>query len=418
MRPGLERIRALLAACGEPQRAVSLVQVSGTNGKGSVCAMVESVLRAAGFATGLYTSPHLVAFTERIRFRGEPVGEAEADALAAELIPAADEIASGGAGPPTYFEFMTAMAFLHFARRGADFALIETGLGGRFDAASAAEAPVAAVTSIGLDHTAVLGGTIEEIAAEKAGIIAGGASVVCGEMPDAAFGAIARAAAMKRATVLRVGDDILYSVLDESPERTVLEAAGRLGRFGPLSLPLAGRHQASNCAAACGIIGELRGRGAAIDDGAVARGMAGVRWPGRMQILGRSPLVLVDCAHNTDGARAAASAAAALFPGARWALVLGVLADKDAGGICEAFAPVASAAFLTPLPSPRSADPSAVAAHWRACGGARPEIAPCPGEAFERARRAVETGGADGVFAAGSIYLVGEVMRMMGAAAV
>ncbi len=198
MRPGLERIRALLAACGEPQRAVSLVQVSGTNGKGSVCAMVESVLRAAGFATGLYTSPHLVAFTERIRFRGEPVGEAEADALAAELIPAADEIASGGAGPPTYFEFMTAMAFLHFARRGADFALIETGLGGRFDAASAAEAPVAAVTSIGLDHTAVLGGTIEEIAAEKAGIIAGGASVVCGEMPDAAFGVIARAAAMKR----------------------------------------------------------------------------------------------------------------------------------------------------------------------------------------------------------------------------
>ncbi|MEI6632391.1 MAG: folylpolyglutamate synthase/dihydrofolate synthase family protein [Chlamydiota bacterium] len=417
MRPGLDRIRLLLGGCGDPQRSLSFIQVAGTNGKGSVCAMVESVLRAAGFRTGLYTSPHLVTFRERIRLCGEPVGEEEADSLAAALIPVAERVATGPVGPPTYFEFMTAMAFLHFVRQGADFAVIETGLGGRLDATTASGAPVAAITSIGLEHTAVLGDTIAAIAAEKAGIIAEGASVVCGEMPDEAFETIMRRASEKRATVLRVGDAILYSILREDPGRTVLEVRGTRGPLGPLTVPLAGRHQAANCAVACGVVDELRGRGAAIDDAAMVRGIAGVRWPGRMEILSRAPLTLVDCAHNPDGARAAAGAVAALFPGLRWALVLGALEDKDAGGICEALGPLASAVFVTPVPSGRSADPGALAAAWRARAGTRAETAADPGAALGRARRAVEEGAADGIFVTGSIYLVGDVMRRMGATA-
>lgn len=411
MRPGLERIRALLDGCGDPQRSLSFVHVAGTNGKGSVCAMVESVLRAAGFRTGLYTSPHLVTFRERLRLDSEPAGGDEMDSLAAELIPVAERIAAGPWGQPTWFEFMTAMAFLLFRWRGVDFAVIETGLGGRLDATSVAGAPVAGITSIGLEHTALLGDTVEAIAAEKAGIIASGASVVCGEMPDGAFEAIRRRASETRAHVLRVGDAILYSILREEPGATVLEVRGARGAIGPLTLPLSGRHQAANCAVACGIIDALRDRGAAIDDAALARGIAGTRWPGRMEVLSRAPLTLVDCAHNPDGARAAAATVAALYPGRRWALVLGVLADKDAGGICGALAPLASAVFVTPVPSERSSEPGALAAVWRERTGMRAQTVAGPDEALARARRAVADGAADGIFVTGSIYLVGEVMR-------
>lgn len=414
MRPGLERIRLLLAACGDPQHSFSCIHVAGTNGKGSVCAMTESVLRAAGFRTGLYTSPHLFTFRERIRCLGALIGEGEADALAEELIPAAKRIAAGPTGPVTYFEFMTALAFGWFERRGVDYAVVEAGLGGRFDATRPVEAPVAAITSIGLEHTEILGGTVAQIAAEKAGIIAEGASIVCGEMADEAFDAIRRQTAEKHATVLRVGDAILFSVLREGPEGTVLDVRGPWGVRGPLSLPLAGRHQAANCAVAVGLVEAARDRGASIDLQAVARGIAATRWPGRLEVVRRAPLTVVDCAHNPDGARAAAAALARLLPGLRWALVLGVLGDKDAGGICEALAPLAAEVVTTPVPSGRSADAAALAALCRARTGARAAVAASPAEALGRAERAVAAGAADGVFVTGSIYLAGDLMRLMG----
>lgn len=414
MRPGLERIRLLLAACGDPQRSFRCIHVAGTNGKGSVCAMTESVLRAAGLRTGLYTSPHLFSFRERIRCLGEPIGMEEADALAAELIPAATQIAAGPAGPPTWFEFMTAMAFLRFARAGVDCAVVETGLGGRLDATRPVEAPVAAIVSVGLEHAEILGGTVAAIAAEKAGIIAEGASVVCGEMGEEAFEAIRRRAAERGAAVLRVGDGVRFSVLREGPEGSVVDVRGPWGLRGPLPLPLAGRHQAANCAVAVALVEALRERGETIAPEAVARGIEATRWPGRIEIVRRAPLTVVDCAHNPDGARAAAAAVRGLFPGLRWALVLGLLRDKDAGGICDALAPLAAELFTTAVPSARTADAAALAALCRARTGRRAVPAAGPAEALARAERAVASGAADGVLVAGSIYLAGEAMKLTG----
>ncbi len=412
MRPGLERIRRLLAACGEPQRSFQCIHVAGTNGKGSVCAMTESALRAAGLRTGLYTSPHLFSFRERIWRLGEPIGGEEADALAEELIPAAERIAAGPAGPPTWFEFMTAMAFLGFSRAKVDYAVVETGLGGRLDATRPIEAPVSAIVSVGLEHTEILRGTVAAIAAEKAEIIAEGASVVCGEMGDEAFDPIRRRAAERGAALLRVGDEVRVSVLREGPEGSVVEVRGPWGRYGPLALPLAGRHQAANCAVAVALVEAVRRRGAAVAPETVARGIGATRWPGRLEIVRRLPLTVVDCAHNPDGARAAAAALRRLFPGLRWALVLGLLRDKDAGGVCDALAPLSTELFTTAVPSARTADAAALAALCRARTGRRAAAAAGPAEALRRAERAVSSGAADGVLVAGSIYLAAEAMKL------
>jgi dihydrofolate synthase/folylpolyglutamate synthase len=410
MRPGLERIEALLQQCGAPHRSLMCIHVAGTNGKGSVCALVESVLRAAGYRTGLYTSPHLVSYRERIRLCGREISEAQVERLSAELIPHAEELAASPSGSPTYFEFMTALAFCAFARERVDYVVLEAGLGGRLDATNVVSAPVVAITSIGLEHQAQLGRTLPAIAAEKAAIITHGASVVCGEMPRAAREVVVRRCREKGATLEKIGDDILYSLMRQSPEGSVLRLSGACGAYEDIFLPLPGRHQASNCAIAIGVIEDLKRRGAVLPAARVREGIASVRWPGRLQVLYREPLLVVDCAHNPAAARAVASSVREIFPGRRWCLVLGILRDKNIPKICEALLPLATAVVATGVPSDRSAEAAEVARVCRARTRAVVEESRDLREALSLAHRVVSGNAADGIFLAGSTYLVGEAL--------
>ncbi|MCX6339235.1 MAG: bifunctional folylpolyglutamate synthase/dihydrofolate synthase [Candidatus Aureabacteria bacterium] len=412
MRPGLERIEALLERCGAPHRSLTCIHVAGTNGKGSVCALVESVLRAAGYRTGLYTSPHLVSYRERIRVCGREVGEAQVERIAAELIPHAERLAASPCGSPTYFEFMTALAFCVFAQEAVDYAILETGLGGRLDATNVVSAPVVAITSVGLEHQAQLGRTLSAIAAEKAAIITRGAFVVCGEMRRTAREVVVRRCREKGATLVKIGDDILYSLIRQSPEGSVLRMSVPCGAYDDIFLPLAGHYQLSNCAVAIGVVEGLKRRGAVLSQESVREGIAAVRWPGRLEALCREPLFIVDCAHNPAAARAVAAAVREIFAGRRWCLVLGILRDKNIPKICEALAPLATAVVATRVPSARSAEPAEVA---RACRARTRAVVRSAGdlrEALSLAQRIVSQNTADGIFLTGSTYLVGEAMSI------
>jgi dihydrofolate synthase/folylpolyglutamate synthase len=379
---GLDRICAVLDRLGNPERRPFTVQIAGTNGKGSTAAMTEAILRELGYRTGLYTSPHLCRFTERIRIDGR---EADGDRLA-ELDLAIAAAARSAGVPLTYFEIATALAFQAFADAGVEVAVLEVGLGGRLDATTAAAPVATAITGIALDHTDVLGDTVEEIAREKAGIARPGVPLLLGAMPPAAELAIAEVARNVGAPVLRVGTDF---------------------RGPPVApaLALAGAHQAANAALAAALArAAARAAGRPFEDdgadaAAVARGLAAVIWPGRLERVGD---VLLDCAHNPDGARALAAALDALPPGRR-ALVFSVVAGKDARSMLAALGPRWDRVIATRSRNPRALPPETLAA----LAGPSTVTAADPVAALAAARQAAGPGGM--VVVAGSVFLVGEV---------
>jgi dihydrofolate synthase/folylpolyglutamate synthase len=379
---GLDRVRAALARLGDPQRRFAAVQIAGTNGKGSTAAMAEAILRGAGLRTGLYTSPHLARFTERIRVAGEEVA---GDRLAALDL----QVAASGV-PLTYFEIATALAFLAFAEAGVEVAVLETGLGGRLDAVTTCEPAVTAVTTVAFDHMDYLGGTLAEIAREKAGIIKPGVPHLVGPLPPEADAEMVRAAAAAGAPLLRLGRDF------DAPAATP-------------GLP--GDHQRVNAAIAAEIVRQAApGLGRTIAPAAIAAGLAAARWPGRLERVGSD--VLLDCAHNPEGAGALAAALPALAGGRRCALVLSVVRDKDARGIVAALAPVVTALVATRSGSARAIAPADLAA---AAGDLVPVVraADDPVSALAEARALAGPGGL--VVVAGSIFLVGEVRaRLLG----
>jgi dihydrofolate synthase/folylpolyglutamate synthase len=379
---GLGRVRRALAALGDPQRRFAAVQLAGTNGKGSTAAMTEAILRAAGLRTALHTSPHLARFTERIRVAG---AEADGDRLAALDA----RIAATGV-PLTYFEIATVLAFLCFADEGVELAVLETGLGGRLDAVTTCEPVATAVTSIALDHMDYLGGTLREIAREKAGIIKPGVPHVIGALPPEAEDEMALAAAAANAPLVRLGRDFA------APEV-------------PVGLP--GPHQRANAAIAVELARRAAAAlGKALPDDAAAAGLATVSWPGRLERITSD--VLLDCAHNVEGARALAAALPALAAGRLVALLLSVVRDKDAAGIVAALAPVARTIIATQSRNPRSLPAVALSAVARShaaaqAPGPQVELSPDPVVALDLARRLVGHGGL--VVVAGSIFLVGEL---------
>jgi dihydrofolate synthase/folylpolyglutamate synthase len=319
MRLGLGPMREACERTGHPERAFRAVHVAGTNGKGSVCAMVESIARAAGIRTGMYTSPHLCRFAERIRIDGEPLTD---EALAGLLTRALDE------GPDlSFFETATLAAFLAFREAKVELAVVEVGLGGRLDATNVIPTPAAAaITRIALDHTDRLGTTLEAIAREKAGIAKPGLDLLLGDMPPSVRAAIDEVAHACGATTTLVGDEPL-----------------------DVNLGLAGAHQRDNARIAVALARRIGASPAA-----VARGLSDVRWPGRLERIGN---VLLDGAHNPDGARALAAYVAGLgIPPARVALVFGALADKDWPAMLDALAPVAARrVYVTPQAVSRGA---------------------------------------------------------------
>jgi dihydrofolate synthase / folylpolyglutamate synthase len=419
MHLGLEHVRRLLAAVGDPQRGLPAVLVAGTNGKGSTAALLAAVGQAAGYRTGLYTSPHLETVEERVRVDGERIGGEELGALVLEVVAAGERVLPA---PPTYFEALTAAAFLCFRRHEVELAVLEVGLGGRLDATNAAEPAVSVITPVALEHQEQLGDTLAAIAGEKAGVMRRGRPTVAwGGQPEVAA-ALRAAAEASGAELVLVGEEEPGGAeaavgparpLPEAPwegQRIVVATAS--GAVD-LTVPLLGGHQAVNAALAWAAAERMARHGwRRLDAAAFRRGAAAWRWPGRLEpvsLPAGAPCrrVLLDAAHNPDGARALARFLAdppAPFP-APPVLLFGVLADKDAAALLAALAPLAGRLVLTSPPHERGRDPRELLPLLPA--GTAAEVEPDPAAALDRALALTPAAGADTLVVCGSIYLVG-----------
>jgi len=398
MRPGLAPIQALLDAVGNPESRMRLVQIGGTNGKGSASAMVAAMLQAAGVRTGLYTSPHLRSLRERIRVDGRCITE--------------DDVADGVDALGTLFarldasvfEATTALALDHFARAGVEVAVLEVGLGGRLDATTVGRPQVTVLTRIDYDHQALLGDTLARIAWDKAHIIRSGVAVSARQDPEAAAPIVERAAALSVPLLLE-GRELGVAVREASLDGQRLDLAGPDWRIEDAPCALLGPHQPSNALVA---VAAARVMGAG--EVAIRRGLAEVRWPGRFQVLPGSPTVILDGAHNPGGARALAASLRAYFPGRPVTFVLGISADKDQAGILTPLLPLAERVVFTAANSPRAADPEtlrALAQHLGPLPVERLAVAARPADALAQARMVSPNAL---VCAAGSLFLLGELL--------
>lgn len=399
--PGLERIRTLLHALGDPQKELKFVHVAGTNGKGSVCAYLASVLRCAGYRVGLCTSPFLEDFRERIQVDGELIPPETLGELTELARPAAEAMEDH----PTEFELITAVAMLYFLRCRCDIVVLEVGLGGALDASNVIDVPEAAViTAMGMDHAAILGPTLGDIAAAKAGIIKpGGAVVSFGGCPEA--DAVIRERCREQGAQLTEVDFSRLRVVGTGLDGTDLEFAP----YGALHVPLVGLYQAKNAAVAVTTVEVLEKRGWEISRRALEQGLASVCWPGRLEVVRRAgPVILRDGAHNAHGMAATVESLRALFPGKKLTILMGVMADKDVKDMLKLLAPIAGQVFTVRPESPRAMPAEELAALVNRYGV--PAV-PCAGVAAGL-QAAAEAAGADGaVCALGSLYLVGEVRR-------
>ncbi|MEW6545293.1 MAG: folylpolyglutamate synthase/dihydrofolate synthase family protein [Bacillota bacterium] len=406
-RLGLERISRLLELAGHPQADLRVIHVAGTNGKGSVTAMAASVLGAAGHRVGMYISPYLEDFRERIQVDGQCIPEREVAAWVERLRPLVERVVDGGLDHPTEFEFITLLAMCYFAARRVDYVVLEVGLGGRFDATNVVAEPLACVISnIALDHTDRLGQTIAEIAFEKAGIIKPGRPVVTGARDPEALEVIARVARDKGAPLFVAGQDFTWQerYCDWRGQKVDLRCPGR--DFRDLYIPLVGRHQQSNTACA---VTALEVGVPGLPEKAVREGVAGCRWPGRLEVLGEHPLVVIDAAHNPDGA-AALRQALELFPRRRLVMVLGILKDKNAEAMVQLLAPGVDLLVATSPAGPRAGNPERIADLARPLCG-KVAVEPDLALALELALAAASPD--DMVLVAGSIYLVGPARALL-----
>jgi len=387
---GLDNTFKLAALAGNPQHRLRFIHVAGTNGKGSTCAMLESIYRAAGLRVGLFTSPHLVAFGERIQANRQLISEAEVVNLVEELKPLLLEFPADH--QPTFFEFVTVMALRHFERCQCELVIWETGLGGRLDATNIVTPLASIITNIQYDHQKWLGETLAGIAAEKSGIIKPGVPVITGVNESEPLGVIEAAARHNGGALVRV-----------SPAET------HAPPLDTVNLPLLGRHQRVNAAVALAAVRSLSPQFPVSED-TIRSGLTRVHWPGRLQVVtqpsGRQ--ILLDGAHNIGGAECLAASLREYFPGARPSLVLGILQDKDWPAMCEVLAPLAERILLVPVHSERSAEPHGLA---EVCQRANPQAQVT--EYASLAGGLQETSTDRFVVIAGSLYLIGEAMELL-----
>jgi dihydrofolate synthase/folylpolyglutamate synthase len=363
----IERPKSLLARLGDPHRRFDAVLVAGTKGKGSVVAMIASAFQAAGYRTGRYTSPHLHTVRERIVVNGQMISEESFVALVRYLKPHIEAIKG-----LTYFEAITALAFLYFAQQGVDLAALEVGLGGRLDATNVVRPQVAVITSLSLDHTALLGDTVAQIAREKAGIIKEGMPVVSAPQPPEALAVIEEVCREKGARLTVVGRDWTWEAGEASLEGQGFKVQTSNFKVQRLWIPLLGRHELINATVAVAAIHLLGEQGIVVPPTAVAEGLRRVRWPGRMEILNKSPLLVVDGAHNGDSARRLAEALREVFTYRRLILVFGASADKDIVGMLRELLPWAKTLILTQARHPRAANPQWLREQALECGADPP----------------------------------------------
>jgi dihydrofolate synthase/folylpolyglutamate synthase len=402
----LDRMRALCALLGHPERRFPAVLVAGTKGKGSTAAMLAAVATAAGWRVGLYTKPHLVDVRERFQLDGRWLAP-EAFAALVARVRAAVEAGAGGPGwPPSYFEAAAAVAFLAFAQARVDLGVVEVGIGGRLDATNVLDPRVAVITTIDYDHTEIVGTRLAQIAAEDAGIMRPGRAAVTVPQAPAAARVLTAAAARLGARLVRVGRDVHCRTRRLSRDGTVVTVRGRHGRYPDLYVPLLGRHQALNAACAVAAAEALTEEGFAIDGAAIRAGLAGLRWPARVEVVREAPVVIVDVAHNVVSFRALRRVLDEVFSGRRVHLVIGLLGSKDLAGIARIVAPRATTVWAVRADDPRALPPEAVAAAFRP-HVADVRVADEPVAAVDAAMAAA--GPADVVCATGSFHVAGPV---------
>ena len=408
IKPGLDTTLALLKRLGNPETSFVAIHVAGTNGKGSVCALLESVLRKAGLRVGLYTSPHLIRFNERIRVNGMEITDGELAVLFDDMEPHAAAV-SQAEREATFFEFTTVLAFEYFRRRNVQVAIVETGLGGRLDATNVLTPLVSVITRIGLDHTAHLGTTLEAIAGEKAGIIKPGRPVVCGAMPDEAQAVIREKAEGMKSPWINVVDSISVRRVSQDLKGQKVSITGSDVNYGPVTLTFLGRHQLENCATAVSVLETLAGCSPLIIPPEVIReGLSEAVWPGRLQVLSLVPPIILDGAHNPDGAQTLAVALKELVKNKKIALVWGMCDDKDAIGFVKALGRVVKHCWTVPIDTERSL-PEAQRVLIAKTEGWEVVAATLPVALKEARAWALENEGA--VCIAGSLFLAGEVLR-------
>lgn len=421
-RPRMDPVRRLAELAGTPQLSYPVIQVAGTNGKTSTSRAIESLLRSHGLRTGLFTSPHLVDFVERFQVDGSPVSGNELADSWDDLQPALEhvdaELLAAGLGPITFFEALTVLAFTLFADAPIDVAVIEVGMGGEWDATNIADAEVAVITPIALDHTAILGPDVASIARTKAGIVKPGASVVAARQDPLALAEIVDAVERQDARLYLAGRDFELEEDRLAVGGRQIRVRGLHGhQYSPSFVPLFGDYQAENASVAIAAVEVFLGAERPIPEEVLEAGLGGLTSPGRLQLIGSEPIVYVDAAHNPHGAEALARAVSESFTFAELALVVGSLAEKDAGGVLAALTPLADIVYVTAVDSPRTLPVDDLLDLCTSVVGAnRAEQAP-PIEAAESLPEAIEVArswaaGADGraVLVVGSVVLAGEAI--------
>jgi len=404
---GLENIRRLCDALNHPERTFTSLHIAGTNGKGSVTAMVHAALVAGGVKAGRYTSPHLTRLRERFVVDRTPMDDAAVETVATEILDCAERLRRDGAmaAPPTFFEATTAMAFELFRRAQVKAAVIEVGLGGRFDATNVVTPPVGAITSIALDHQQHLGETIEQIAFEKAGIIKPGMTLVAGALPENALHVIRRIAEDRGAQFVEATAEVrVDSDMRDGRAHVTIETPR--GRYGPLRLALRGEHQIHNAIVAVRVLEAARGAGLVVPDAAIVEGLEVVEWPARLELftLANGRQVLLDAAHNPEGARALRNYLARWHP-ERPSLVVGIMRDKDTDAILRELLPVTSSVIATAADTPRALPAAELAARVSALDPAK-AVRTCA-DVPTAVDAALDSSGT--ICVAGSIFLAGAV---------
>jgi dihydrofolate synthase/folylpolyglutamate synthase len=396
----LDRMFALMEALGNPQNKYKILHVAGTKGKGSVCALCAAGLQAAGYRVGLYTSPHLIDYCERIQVNGEPIPHMQLAELVEQIKPAVARIPK-----LTTFEITTALGFMWFAEKNVDAAVIEVGLGGRLDATNIVEPLVSVITSLSYDHMAVLGNTLAEIAREKAGIIKEGVPVVSAPQRQEALEVLEKIAKERNSTMTLVGRDVTFEIGDHSLDGQVIKVKGQTSRV-MVSIPLLGKHQAENAAVAAASLWTLRDQGMNISDQAIQKGFAEVKWPARFEVLRRDPPVVIDSAHNRESAERLRQTLDDYFPNLPVILIFCALEDKDIPGMLAELKPRIVNVIATRADHPRAPSIDWIADQVRQSGLPVESVTP----AVAALDRALELAGERNlVLTAGSVAFAGEI---------
>ena len=359
---GLKNIKYLLFLLGNPHQKLNIIHVGGTNGKGSTSSLICSILKSAGFKVGLYTSPHLVDFTERMKINYRSINQKKVATLLERIKPFVEKVAhTPYYTHPTFFEVITAMAFIYFFEEKVDFLVLEVGLGGRLDATNVCEPLISVITHLDYDHMDKLGNSLEEIAREKGGIIKSGGIVITSNQFEKADQEINKIARQRNSIIYKVGREIKYEIIKSDLKGIIFNLHGIYNNYINLHIPLLGRHQAENAATAITAVEALKIKGICISKKAIRDGLEKVKWPGRLEIIQKNPILILDGAHNPNGVKVVRQTLEEIFCYHRLVLVLGIFADKDYKKMIKIIAPLADLIIATKAKNPRATPPQIIA---------------------------------------------------------